>query len=171
MLLGIGAMENNYIDVRGDLKHAVWKRHTEPGDVVLKHRRARVLVSNYYQGLWQITRETLRYAHALFLKDTRDCSQLPERLRPPKNLDLNNVSVHVLTTYAGLLLRKMLDNFNGDEEEAIGSYNGECGKPNMNYAEGASLVATYAHRVLTLAAQQKGMTVEETPPKVTHAGD
>ncbi|MEO6829453.1 MAG: hypothetical protein ABI164_06550 [Acidobacteriaceae bacterium] len=171
MLLGIGAMENNFIDIRGDLKHAVWKRHAQPGDIVLKRRRGRVFVSNYSQGPWQITRETLRYVHSLFLKDNRDYSQLPQRLRPPKKLDLDNVSVHVLTTYAGLLLRKLLDDFHGDEEKAIGAYNGGYGKPNMKYAEGASLVATYARRVLTLAAQQKGMTVQETPLKVAQVGN
>lgn len=171
MLLGIGAMENNFIDVRGDLKHAVWKRHAQPGDIVLKRRGRRVLVSNYSQGPWQITRETLRYAHALFLQGTRDYSQLPERLRPPKKLDLNNVSIHVLTTYAGLLLAKLLDDFNGDESKAIGAYNGGYGNPNMKYAEGAHLVATYAHRVLALAEQRKGVNIEETPLKVTSAKD
>lgn len=167
MLLGIGAMENNFIDVRGDLKHAVWKRHAQPGDIVLKRRGRRVLVSNYSQGPWQITRETLRYAHMLFLQDTRDYSQLPKPLRPPQKLDLNNVSTRVLTTYAGLLLRKLLDDFNGDESKAIGAYNGGSGNPNMKYAEGALLVATYAHRVLALAEQQKGADIERTPLKVT----
>jgi hypothetical protein len=83
MLLGIGAMENNYMDVRGDLNHAVWKRRAERGDIVLKRRRGRVLVSNYSQGPWQITRETLRYAHKLFLEDKRDYTKLPSRLRRP----------------------------------------------------------------------------------------
>ena len=33
--LGIGAMENNYMNVMGDLSHATWKRRAAPGDVVL----------------------------------------------------------------------------------------------------------------------------------------
>ncbi|QHS52842.1 hypothetical protein [Edaphobacter sp. 12200R-103] len=167
MLLGIGAMENNYMDVRGDLTHSVWKRHAEPGDIVLKRRKGRVLVSNYSQGPWQITRETLRYAHKLYLEDKRDYSKLPARLRPPRKLDLDKVDSHVLTTYAGLLLRNLLDYFHGDAAKAVGAYNGGRIKPNMQYAEGVNMVADYAHRVLSMAAGRKGNAVNETPLKVT----
>lgn len=167
MLLGVGAMENNYLDVRGDLKHTVWKRRAQPGDIVLKRRKGRVLVSNYSIGPWQITRETLRYVHALYLKDKRDYSLLPERLRPPKKLDLNHVDTHVLTTYAGLLLRELLDHFNGDVEKAVGAYNGGAGNPNPQYAEGVSMVASYAHRVLDMAAARKGIAVSETALKIS----
>ena len=167
MLLGIGAMENNYMDVRGDLNHSAWKRHAEPGDIVLKRRKGRVLVSNYSQGPWQITRETLRYAHRLYLKDKRDYSKLPERLRPPRTLDLDKVDSHILTTYAGLLLRNLLDYFHGDAAKAAGAYNGGRVKPNMQYAEGVNMVADYAHRVLSMAAGRKGNAVEERPLKVT----
>lgn len=166
MLLGIGAMENNYLDIRGDLKHAVWKRRAQKGDIVLKRRRGRVLVSNYSVGPWQITRETLRYAHALFLRDNRDYSKLPQRLVPPRRLDLNHVDSHVLTTYAGLLLRSLLDYFHGDVQKAEGAYNGGIGHPNLEYAEGVSKVADYAHRVLSMAAGRKGLAVSETQLKV-----
>lgn len=169
MLLGIGAMENNYLDVRGDLQHSVWKRRAQKGDIVLQRRRGRVLVSNYSIGPWQITRETLRYAHALYLKDkrNRDYSELPERLRPPDQLDLDHVDSHVLTTYAGLLLSQLLEHFNGDVEKAEGAYNGGAKNPNPQYAEGVSLVATYAHRVLSMAAARKGIAVSETPVQVS----
>ncbi len=169
MLLGVGAMENNYLDVRGDLKHTVWKRRAQPGDIVLKRRKGRVLVSNYSIGPWQITRETLRYVHALYLKDKRDYSLLPERLRPPKKLDLNRVDAYVLTTYAGLLLRQLLDRFNGDVGKAVGAYNGGAGNPNAQYAEGVSMVASYAHRVLGMAAARKGIAVSETELKISRA--
>ncbi len=163
MLLGIGAMENNYLDVRGDLRHAIWKRRARHGDIVLKRRKGRVLVSNYSLGPWQITRETLRYVHALYRNDKRDYSKLPERLRPPKLLDLDRVDTHVLTTYAGLLLRKLLDSFNGDIVKAQGAYNGGPGRPNLRYSEGVSMVSDYAHRVLSMAAGRKGNSVAETP--------
>lgn len=167
MLIGIGAMENNYLDVRGDLRCAIWKKHAQRGDIVLRRRKGRVLVSNYSQGPWQITRETLRYVHRLFLQDKRDYSQLPPRLRPPRVLDLNHVDTHVLTTYAGLLLRKLLDSFNGDVEKAQGAYNGGLGSPNLTYSAGVSMVAKYAHRVLSMAAGRKGNAVDETALKVT----
>ena len=166
MLLGIGAMENNYLDIRGDLKHAVWKKRAQKGDIVLKRRRGRVLVSNYSIGPWQITRETLRYAHALFLADKRDYSKLPARLIPSRKLDLNRVDSHVLTTYAGLLLRSLLDYFHGDIQKAEGAYNGGIGRPNLQYAEGVAKVAEYAHRVLSMAAGRKGLAVSETPLQV-----
>ena len=154
--LGIGAMENNYMNVKGDLSHAVWKRRAAPGDVVLKRRRGRVLILNQASGVWQITRETLRYAHTLYLKDTRDYSQLPPRLQPPKELNPDDVDPAVLTTYAGLLFRNLLDRFHGDVASAVGAYNGGPGNPNQRYEEGVRMVADYARRVLEHAAVLNG---------------
>ena len=154
VVLGIGAMENNYLSIRGDLTHSIWKRKPAKDDIILKRRRRRVLVSNYSVGVWQITRETLRYAHALYLKDKdkRDYSQLPERLLPPPTLELDVTNPHVLTTYAGLLLRDLLDRFNGDVEKAVGAYNGGPRNPNPEYAAGVQIVASYARNVLERVA-------------------
>ncbi len=148
VFLGIGAMENNYLSIRGDLKHAIWKKRAAKDDIILKRRRGRVLVSNYSIGVWQITRETLRYAHALYLTDKRDYSQLPERLRPPPTLELDLTNSHVLTAYAGLLLRDLLDHFNGDVDKAVGAYNGGPRNPNLQYAAGVEAVAAYARNIL-----------------------
>lgn len=146
--LGVGAMENNYMDVNGDLTHAVWKRRAESGDIVLERGRKRVLVSDYSIGTWQISRETLRAAHQLYLKDKRHYDQLPPRLRPSQDLDVNSVTSEVLTTYAGLVLRDLLDRFGGDVDQAIGAYNGGIRNPNPAYAAGVKNVALYARRVL-----------------------
>ena len=150
VFLGIGAMENNYLSIRGDITHSIWKRRPAKDDIILKRRKRRVLVSNYSVGVWQITRETLRYAHALYIKDKgkRDYSELPERLVPPDTLDLDVTDAHVLTTYAGLLLRDLLDQFNGDVEKAVGAYNGGPRNPNPQYAAGVQMVASYARNVL-----------------------
>jgi hypothetical protein len=146
--LGVGAMENDYMDVNGDLTHAVWKDRPQRGDIILRRRRKSVLVSDYSIGAWQITRETIRAAHGLYLRDKRDYSLLPERLRPPRQLDLNSVSGPVLTTYAGLLLRDLLDHYHGDVRKAIGAYNGGTKTPNSNYAFAVAGIAEYARRVL-----------------------
>jgi hypothetical protein len=146
--LGVGAMENDYMDVNGDLDHAVWKKRAQRDDIVLRRTRKRVMVSDYAIGTWQITRETLRAAHQLYLKDKRDYSMLPARLRPPRVLDLNSVDDAVLTTYAGLLLRALLDHFGGDVNKATGAYNGGVRTPNPAYAAGVRTVAEYARRVL-----------------------
>jgi hypothetical protein len=146
--LGVGAMENDYMDVNGDLTHAVWKNRPQSGDIILRRGRERVLVSDYSVGAWQITRETIRAAHSLYLRDKRDYSVLPERLRPPRQLDLNTVSGPVLTTYAGLLLRDLLDHFHGDVQKAIGAYNGGEKTPNSGYAFAVTGIAEYARRVL-----------------------
>src|SRR3989475_2536777 len=146
--LGVGAMENDYMDVNGDLEHAVWKKRAQRDDIVLRRSRKRVMVSDYAMGTWQITRETLRAAHQLYLKDKRDYSLLPARLRPPRELSLNSVDDAVLTTYAGLLLRGLLDHFGGDVEKATGAYNGGVKTPNPAYAAGVKTVAEYARRVL-----------------------
>ena len=169
VFLGIGAMENNYLSTRGDVDHAIWKRKPAKDDIILKRRRGRVLVSDYSVGVWQITRETLRYAHSLYLKDKRDYSQLPERLRPPKVPELDVTDSHVLTTYAGLLLRDLLDRFNGDMEKAVGAYNGGPRNPNAEYAAGVQLVAVYARNILervtatnhqaTVESLERGMSV------------
>lgn len=160
--LGIGAMENNYMDVRGDLDHAVWKRRAQKGDIILKRRRGRVLVLNYATGPWQMTRETLRYAHRLFLKDNRDYNRLPPRLRPARELVLDEIRPSILTTYAGLLFRHLLDRFDGDVRKAIGAYNGGIRNPNMEYEEGVRLSAEYARRVLEQAAVLNNRAVAET---------
>jgi hypothetical protein len=154
--LGIGAMENNYMDVTGDLSHAVWKRRAGRGDVVLKRRRRKVLVLDQASGIWQITRETLRYAHKLYLKDTRDYSLLPPNLRPARELNPDEVNPQVLTTYAGLLFRDLLDRFHGDVASAVGAYNGGPGNPNPRYEEGVRLVAEYARRIMEDAAALDG---------------
>jgi hypothetical protein len=146
--LGVGAMENDYMDVNGDLDHAVWKKRAQRDDIVLRRTRKRVMVSDYAIGTWQITRETLRAAHQLYLKDKRDYTKLPARLRPPRVLDLNSVDDAVLTTYAGLLLRGLLDHFGGDVGKATGAYNGGVKTPNPAYASGVKTVAEYARRVL-----------------------
>ncbi|MCC6859375.1 MAG: hypothetical protein IT158_12475 [Bryobacterales bacterium] len=160
--LGIGAMENNYMTIAGDAGHAVWKRRAQPGDIVLKRRRGRVLVSNFSTGLWQITRETLRQAHKLYLKDTRDYSALPERLRPPREVDLDNIEPGPLTTYAGVLVRHLLDSFDGDVEKAVGAYNGGPGNPNLKYAAGVAAAAEHARQVVERAAVLNGQRVAET---------
>jgi hypothetical protein len=146
--LGVGAIENDYMDVNGDLSHTVWKHRPERGDIVLERRRKHVLVSDYSVGAWQITRETIRAAHRLYLQDKRDYSLLPEHLRPQRQLDLNSVDGPVLTTYAGLLLRDLLDHFHGDVQKAIGAYNGGTKTPNSNYAFTVTGIAEYARRVL-----------------------
>src|SRR5580693_739307 len=146
--LGGGAIEKKYMDVNGDLTHAVWKKNADSGDIVLERDRKRVLVSDYSIGTWQISRETLRAAHQLYLKDKRDYDQLPPRLRPSRELDVNSVNSEVLTTYAGLVLRDLLDRFDGNVDQAIGAYNGGARNPNPAYAAGVKNVALYARRVL-----------------------
>lgn len=159
--LGIAAMENNYMSVPGDLENAVWKRRAEKGDLVLRRQRGRVLVLNYASGVWQITRETLRYAHRLYAKDDRDYSQLPEHLRLPDKLNLDEIQPAQLTTYAGLLFRHFLDRFDGDVAKAVGAYNGGPGSPNMQYEAGVRVVANYARRIVEQAARLNGQAVAE----------
>lgn len=150
--LGIGAMENNYMNVEGDLRHAIWKRRAQKGDVVLKRSGGRVLVVNSSLGVWQITRETLRYAHSLYIRDRRDYSFLPARILPNRELDFANIRPEVLTTYAGLLFRDLLDRCKGDVTMAVGAYNGGLGKPNLRYAEGVTRIAGYAREMVEHAA-------------------
>ena len=151
--MGVGAMENDYMDVDGDLTHAVWKKRAERGDIVLRRTGKRVMVSDYAMGTWQITRQTVRAAHQLYLHDKRDYSQLPARLRPSRELELDHISDAVLTTYAGLLLRDLLDHFGGDVEKAIGAYNGGIKTPNPAYASSVKNIADYARRILEHATE------------------
>ncbi len=171
--VGVGAMENNYMDVNGDLTHTVWKHRAQSGDIVVERRKHRVLVSNYSVGPWQITRETIRAAHALYLRDKRDYTLLPEHLRPPRELNLNDADGPVLTTYAGLLLRALLDHFHGDVGKAVGAYNGGTVTPNENYASAVRNIAEYARRVLEHApdaSSQKPAKAEATDTLPVRAG-
>lgn len=156
VFLGIAAVENNYMDVRGDLDHGIWKRKAQQGDIVLKRGRRGVYVLNYATGVWQITRETLRFAHRIYLEDmkkgARDYSLLPERLIPQTTLYFDEVNSHWLTLYAGVLMRHLIDHFNGDIEKAVGAYNGGAGNPNPRYEAHVEAAATHARRVLEQAA-------------------
>lgn len=157
--LAIGAVENNYMNVRGDLKHSIWKRRAAPDDVVLERRRGRVRVLNDSAGVWQITRQTLRYAHGLYKKDQRDYSVLPEHLQPPDKLYVDDIRASVLTTYAGLLLRDLLDRFDGDVTLAVSAYNGGPARPNLRYGEHVHRAAEHARRIAERAAALNGETV------------
>jgi len=159
LFLGIGAMENNYMDIRGDLEHSIWKRRPAPDDVVLERRRGRVRVLNDSAGVWQITRETLRYAHSLVQADERDYTLLPEHLRPGRDFNVNEVSPRLLTTYAGALLRDLLNQFDGDVTLAVSAYNGGPGRPNLRYGVGVHTAAAHARRVLEQAAVLNGESV------------
>ena len=160
LFLGIGAMENNYMNVAGDLTNTLWKRRVEPGDIVLRRARGRVLVRNDSMGVWQITRQSLRYAHKLYCKDKRDYEELPERLRPPQKFAFESIDADVLTTYAGLLLRDLLDRFHGDITLAAGAYNGGPRNPNPHYAAGVEIVANYARRVIGRAAEMDRIALD-----------
>ncbi|MCL4844063.1 MAG: hypothetical protein KJZ79_19580 [Bryobacteraceae bacterium] len=161
--LGIGAMENNYMTVKGDIGNAIWKRRPHKGDIILRRAGGRVLVLNESSGAWQITRETLRLTHQLYLKDTRNYALLPERLRPPREINLDNVKPEHLTTYAGLLFRDLIDRFNGDFTLAAGAYNGGPGRPNLRYAEGVERAATHARTLMEQISALYGRRVVETP--------
>jgi hypothetical protein len=67
-------------------------------------------------------------------------------------LELDVTDPHGLTTYAGLLLRDLLDHFSGDVQKAIGAYNGGPRNPNPQYATGVQMVASYARNVLERVA-------------------
>jgi hypothetical protein len=150
-LVGVGAMENDFMNANGDLQHAVWKRHPAKGDIVVKRWRRRVLVVDSSVGIWQLTRETLKYAHSLYLRDRtkRDYLALPPRLRPPPELsEYVGDDREVLTTYAGLLLRHLVDRFHGDLEQAIGAYNSGPKRPNGDYAAEVETIADYTQKVM-----------------------
>jgi hypothetical protein len=151
--LGIGAMENNYMSVRGDLDYAVWKRRPQRGDIVLKRRHRRVLVRNYSLGVWQIQRETIRYAQLLYLRDRhiRDYSALPENLRPVLLQDPDQVQPETMTTYAGVIFRNLLDRFQGNVMKAVGAYNGGTLNPNPAYADSVRAIANYVRRMVVNA--------------------
>jgi hypothetical protein len=161
-LLGIAAMENNYMNVAGDLEHSVWKRRAEPDDIVLERRRGRVRVLNRAEGVWQITRETLRYVHKLYRRDERDYTLLPSHLRPPEELDMRRIDPLVLTTYAGLFFRDLLDRFEGDTALAVGAYNGGPGRPNPRYEAGVRMAASHARGLLEQASAMNGEVVVGT---------
>jgi len=158
-LLGIAAMENNYMNVAGDLEHSVWKRRAAKDDIVLERRRGRVRVLNRAEGVWQITRETLRHVHKLYRRDERDYALLPYHLRPPEELDMKRIDPLVLTTYAGLFFRDLLDRFHGDTALAVGAYNGGPGRPNPKYEAGVRMAAGHARRLLEQAATMNGELV------------
>lgn len=83
----------------------------------------------------------------------------PDHLRPPRELDVAGLDKVVLTTYAGLLFRNLLDRFDGDAGTAAGAYNGGPGKPNAKYEADVEMVARYARRVMEQAAALRSQKV------------
>lgn len=156
---GIAAQENNYINADGDLKHAIWKRRADPGDVILKRRRGRVLVSDYSMGEWQISVESMRFAHLLYMRDDRDYALLPARLRPSGDFRADVARPDVLTTYAGLLFRHLIDHFQGDLTLALGAYNGGSGDPQPAYSASVAVAAASARRTVEASTALVGWQV------------
>jgi len=156
---GIAAQENNYLNVDGDLKHAIWKRRADPGDVVLERRRGRVLVSDYSMGEWQVSAESLRFAHLLYMRDDRDYALLPARLRPSGDFRADAARPDVLTTYAGLLFRHLIDHFQGDLTLALGAYNGGSGDPQPAYSASVAVAAASARRTVEESTALAGWQV------------
>jgi soluble lytic murein transglycosylase-like protein len=74
---------------------------------------------------------------------------------------LSEVTPDVLTTYAGLLLRDLLDYFNDNVSLAVGAYNGGPANPNMKYEAGVRAAAEHARNILEQAAALNGETVME----------
>jgi hypothetical protein len=87
---------------------------------------------------------------------------LPEHLRPPEKLDVREVEPAVLTTYAGLFLRHLLDWFDGDATLAVAAYNGGPGNPNLVYGEGVQNAAGHARRILEQVAALNGESAIHT---------
>jgi hypothetical protein len=150
-------MENNFLNAPGDLNNAIWKKRVERDDIVLNRKRHKVRILNSAIGIWQITRQSLRHAQQLYLADKRHYSLLPPRLRPPRHLNMESLDPDVLTTYAGLLLRDLVDRCDGDLILATGAYNGTIRHPNLRYAEGVEMVAGYARRVIGNTAELNSM--------------
>jgi hypothetical protein len=67
---------------------------------------------------------------------------------------MEDLNADILTTYAGLLLRRdLLDHFDGDVARATGAYNGTIRHPNLQYAAGMEIVASYAREVIGNTAE------------------
>ena len=82
----------------------------------------------------------------------------PKCCGPRADLDPNHVEPRVLTVYAGLLFRDLLDRCGGDVNTALGAYNGGLKNPNMTYARGVSAVR-HARNVMEHAAVLSGPVV------------
>jgi soluble lytic murein transglycosylase-like protein len=76
---------------------------------------------------------------------------------------------HILTTYAGLVLRDLLDRFDGNVEKAVGAYNGEPRHPHSQYAAGIEIAARYARNILERVTAINGRTIARTALIIKHA--
>jgi soluble lytic murein transglycosylase-like protein len=69
---------------------------------------------------------------------------------------MNELDPEVLTTYAGILLRDLLDRFEGDVSLATGAYNGGPGNPNMRYEQWVQAASQHARKVVERSAALNG---------------
>ena len=102
-------------------------------------------------------------AQRLYFQDDRDYAKLPAELGPPATLDLDHVDPRVLTTYAGLLFRYLLDRCGGDTETAVAAYNGGLNNPSLLYATGVTAAAVHAREFMEHAGVLGKTPVALTP--------
>jgi hypothetical protein len=93
------------------------------------------------------------------MRDDRDYALLPARLRPSGDFRADASRPDVLTTYAGLLFRHLIDHFQGDLTLALGAYNGGSGDPQPAYSASVGAAAASARRTVEESTALSGWQV------------
>lgn len=127
-----------------------WTRYPRANQAVLLRNPAAALVVENDSVEWQEVLDALIHAQALVDADRRDYASLPDRLQPSRRLDLET-RPDALFTYAGVLLRHLVDKAGGENLEAITARADRPDNPNVRYDPGVRRAAMYARRVLTHA--------------------
>lgn len=127
-----------------------WTQYPGANHAVLLRNPAGTLVVENDSVEWQEVLDALIHAQALVDADRRDYASLPDRLQPSRRLDLEK-RPDALFTYAGVLLRHLVDKAGGENLEAITARADRPDNPNVRYDPGVRRAAMYARRVLTHA--------------------
>jgi hypothetical protein len=126
---------------------AHWSSQLRRSAVILLRAGRAWLTVDRNSVTWQDLQQPLQQAHALYRADERDYTRLAERLRPQTVLR-EELPPGVLLTYAGLLLRDLLDKTGGRESEAWEAYNIPPDDPNVRQDVGVRRASLYAGRLL-----------------------
>ena len=126
-----------------------WTRQPAAGDVVLLRIPGATLVADKAAVEWQEISEALAHAQAVLDSGSWDYSKLSSHLRP--NGAPADTRPEVLLTYAGALMRHLVDTAGVTAPETIAAWADRPDNPNVRHDPGVRRAALYARRVLAYA--------------------
>ena len=142
-----GTVDTDYIDGTGHIRAARWRSEPSPKEVVIVRSNGRALTVPLDDPSWKLTEEAMQYAHALYMQDRSAGAPVAGLPQPPPTFN-SETRPDVCVTYAGRILRDLLDHCGGDARCTAHAMAVDPADPNVRLDLGVRRVALYAARVM-----------------------